>query len=118
MAAYERFQSSALDGVTLVTLADQHLTDQDVLGALRHELVNFVEQKKPPKLLVGFAQVVRCSSEAISILLRVRKLVGSYGGELRICQLPTRLREVFKLMRLEGEVFKIHDSPLEAVAEF
>lgn len=118
MSAYAHFEVTESEGVTVLDLADRHLLDLATINALFDEMVDFVETAQPKKLVLGFGRVVRLGTEMINAMLRVRKRVAPYGGELKICDMLPHVREIFKVMRLDGTVFEIYDTAADAVEKF
>ena len=81
-------------------------------------LVATVEEIKPKRLVVSFEFVNRLPSAAIGTLLRMHKRIQPYCGQLRLCGMRADVREVFKIMGLDGPVFKIFDSCRSARESF
>ena len=81
-------------------------------------LMEFVEQHKPRRIVVDFETVTRFSAAAIGALIRVEKRVRDYSGRIRLSGMHPDVREVFKITRLDGSVFKILDSYPLARASF
>jgi anti-anti-sigma factor len=81
-------------------------------------LVEFVEQQQPKKLLLDFEAVTRFPSATIEALLRVDKRVRAYSGQMRLCGMCREVREVFKITRLDENVFQIFDSCRSARRSF
>lgn len=82
------------------------------------EMERFVEHSKPKKLVISFDHVRSCGSQAVGDLVKLAKKVRSYGGELKLCSMSTRVREVFDLCRLIGPIFNVYSSAGEAVESF
>lgn len=118
MAEYKHFELQELDGVTIVLLLDNKLLKQRVLDELRDELLGFVDETQPDKLLIFFGQVEYCTSAAISGLLSVKRRLSVYGGEVKLCALTEAVEESFKRLGLTGAVFQVYDSVTEAVESF
>ena len=87
-------------------------------NALELELLDFVIEQKPMKLLISFDQVARCTSELIGPLIRARTRVRRYGGQIKLCSMSRGHREVFQICGLDGTVFQIYDSCREAAESF
>jgi anti-anti-sigma regulatory factor len=51
-------------------------------------------------------------------LINVRKAVDVHGGRLYLCELQTNVRMAFKVLNLEGTLFKIFATEAEAVSAF
>lgn len=118
MRDFKHFRVQMQESATVLHLADTKLFDSLDLNELREELVELAEKLKPNRLLINFGAVTHCSSEVINILLRVKEVVDSYGGQLKFCGMSKNLREVYKLLNLDGRVFKIYDTANEALTQF
>lgn len=57
-------------------------------------------------------------SNAIGVLVDVRKAVHEYGGQMVLCDLQRNVRMSLKVLNLEGTLFKICDSESEALIAF
>lgn len=104
--------------VTVVRLVDNQLSDLMIQGDLRTELDELVSQRKPRKLLVSFDVVTFTTTGAIETLLRLRKCVQEYGGEVKLCGMSDLVRQAFRVLNLEGRMFEICDSEEAGVAAF
>ena len=82
------------------------------------EMSRFVEHSQPRRLVVSFDHVCSCGSQAVGDLVNLAKQVRKYGGEIKLCSMSNRVREVFDLCRLIGPVFDVYSSAGEAVESF
>ena len=104
--------------VTLAELLDKKLIDRSAILELTDELLEYITNHRPAKLLVNFAEVDRFGTESINALLRARASVAAYGGEMRLCGMKDPIRQAFNILRLDGSVFRIVDAPSEAMELF
>ena len=118
MAEYKHFDVQHLDGVALFLLLEPRLLRAELLNSLRDELLKYIEDDQPDKLLVFFGKVEYCTSAAISSLLSVKRRLSVYGGDVKICGLSELVRESFDRLGLSGKVFEVYDSITEAVDSF
>ena len=116
--AFEHFDVEQCDGVTVIRLADPKFFDTDRYAELRRELVEFVEQQRPQKLLVLFSRVEYCSTALVSALLMVKDRVESEDGLIKLSGLSDTAREVFENLKLAGTVFDIYTDETAAIAAF
>ncbi|MEQ8787065.1 MAG: STAS domain-containing protein [Pirellulaceae bacterium] len=108
--SHKHFEVETDQGITIVKLTDFELLDQLVTYEMQNELVQFLEQEKPQRLIVSFDGVRRCSTEIINSMLRARKRVAAEGGDMRLCSMHSTIRDVFRMLNLEGNVFEIFDA--------
>ena len=112
------FDVSQHGSVTVLTLVSLDTMDHLLSNELQTAVVSFVEQTRPQNLLVDFNTMRRFSSETINALLRARKRLAAYQGEMKLCGMRPEIREVFRIMRLDGTVFEIYDTAEQALAAF
>jgi anti-anti-sigma factor len=69
------------------------------------------------KLLVNFGKVDALASIVLAKLMMVNKKLQGSGGNLLICNVSPRVREVFEITRL-NEFFEFHPTEEEALQAF
>lgn len=57
-------------------------------------------------------------SSGIGVLIETAEMLRGKGGELRLTQLETKMRSLFFMTRLLGEVYEIFDTVDQAVDSF
>jgi anti-sigma B factor antagonist len=82
--------------------------DMNSSPALRSELMGFV-QKRAPVLFVDFSGVSYIDSSGIATLVEGLKGMMSYGGRLKLLDIPQRIAEIFAFSKLD-KVFDIYRS--------
>ena len=118
MADYQRFDIRNSDDVTILDIKAKELSELDFQEQLRDELMSLVKATSPQKLLLSLKGVEFMGSNAIGILINVRKAVDACGGRLYLCDLQTNVRMAFKVLNLEGTLFKIFSNESEALNAF
>lgn len=114
-----KLYSLRTDGdVTIVDLLPESLAGLTIQEELGDPLSKWVTEKQPQQLLVNFSRVKLASSDAIGVLIRIRKDIQSYQGTIRLCELDPNVRLSFRLLNLDGTMFQIFDSEDEALASF
>lgn len=117
-SSFEHFTVEYREQVVVVSLTDLDLLDRLITNELQDELVRFVETEKPTCLILDFQRVRRCSTEIINALLRARKRVTQSGGRMKLSNMRPEMREVFRLLNLDGTVFEIYNTISDAWKEF
>ena len=112
--SFKHFSVEQRDRVTVLHLTDMDLLDRLITNELQDELLKFIEANNPPCLIISFKEVRRCSTEIINALLRSRKRVGEYKGKTKLCNMRDEIRDVFKMLNLEGSVFDIYKTDSDA----
>jgi len=103
--------------VTELRLVDPVRFDVADYAELRDEVGRFVEQYRPPELLVDFSRVPFCSTAIMDALLTARKRMETYGGQLRLCGMNHMVRESFQRLNLDT-VFEIHTTAAAVAGSF
>ncbi len=118
MVPNKRFAVEMDGDVTVVRLNDSKLLEMILVTELHDELLQYIEQHQPRKLLVDFVLVVHCSSAVINSMLLARKRLLSQGAVVRLCSMREPVRNVFRILRLDGTLFEIHESLPEGLRAF
>jgi anti-sigma B factor antagonist len=85
---------------------------------VRDQWFEFLDGEQPKKLVVSFDEVRIFGSEAVGVLIRVAKRVRSDGGDVKLCSMSSRIREIFDICRLVPAVFEVYHSAGEAIDAF
>ena len=118
MADYKRFSVKTTDGVTVICPVDKELSDLVLQDELHEELLSFLAEEKPQKLLINFGAVEYCTTGIINSLLSVKKRVVAGEGQFKMCCLNRHVHDAFRALNLEGTVFEVFPEEAEAVASF
>lgn len=118
MSNYKGFDIQQHVDVAVMHLIDHHVLDQGRINVLRDEMLRFIDEQKPAKLLVNFGGVTACSSQMIGCLITVWKHLSAEGGQMKLCGMHEYIRESFRICKLDGPIFEIYDSAPEALRAF
>ncbi len=114
---HPRFNVELIDDVTVVRLNDPALHNMLLISELHDELLAYVQQHEPHKLLVDFQQVTQCSSAVINSLVLARKRLLAGPGTIRLCNMNRQVRHTFGILRLDGTLFQIDNTLAESLEE-
>ena len=117
-AEYKYLRIERHDDAAVIILGNVELFDRLLTDEVRQELLDFVDAEKPAKLVVSFEDVTRCSTEVINGLIRARKRAISHGGEFRLCLVRQEMRQVLRILKLDGTIFDVHDTLAGALKSF
>ena len=67
--------------------------------------MELLDQRRPARVLVDFDAVTHCSTAVINGLLRAKRRLLSYGGQLGLCHMRSTVREAYRVLNLDGTVF-------------
>ncbi len=118
MSTNHLIETDQQNGVTLLWIANPSVLDRLLIHELGDQLIEYIDRHKPEKLLINFERVTFCSSEFIGGLIRARRRVLEYGGQMKLCSMNKNVHRVFHITHLEGALFEIYDTPQEAIAAF
>jgi anti-sigma B factor antagonist len=103
--------------VTVVSFQQRAMLDSANIEAVAADLYVLVEQRAIRKLVLDFTQVQFLSSQALGMLITLKKKVDANKGEMAICGLKDELQQIFRIMKLE-KVFRFYPGETEALAHF
>jgi anti-anti-sigma factor len=69
------------------------------------------------KIVIDLSEVTYMSSSGLRALLQARKQAGALGGDLVLCCMSPRVREVFEMIGFTS-LFKVFDHAAEAATAF
>lgn len=101
------------DDIVMVDLADDPQVGEDLKAVI--ERVASSETGSVPHVVLNMGLVTYITSSNISQLLRLRKLVGDVGQQLRLCSLDERVLSVLKIAGLD-RIFEFSPDPMTALA--
>ncbi len=116
MSTPKYFQVTQTNGVTVIQLVNPSILERLLVNEIGDELVRYVEQEQPQKLVISFENVTHCSSEVIGGLIRVKKRVSANAGKMALCSMNHDIFRLFKITHLEGTVFQVYDDEKQAIA--
>ncbi|MDH4099708.1 MAG: STAS domain-containing protein [Nitrospirota bacterium] len=91
------------NGVKVIALAGE--IDMHTSPVLRKELMSLVQKKVTP-LFVDFNEVSYIDSSGIATFVEGLKGMKSYGGTLKLVDIPERIMDIFSFAKLD-KVFEI-----------
>ena len=83
---------------------------------LRGDLLRFVEEQKPAKLVLNLAQVPYMDSSAIAVLVESLQKLRRQGGKIYLTQLQPRVKGLLEIARLDT-IFVITATDDEALTK-
>jgi len=105
------FDLEQIDGITVVNLVGPKLTPE-----ANEPLYGLVENEGQ-RLLLDLSNVRFLSSNALGILVSLKKKIDAAGGRLRLCCLEPDLLELLRVTMLD-RIFEVFDSRQDALRGF
>ncbi|MEO8493687.1 MAG: STAS domain-containing protein [Planctomycetota bacterium] len=115
---YEHLVVRVQDNTLIIQLIDPKLFDSTTVTELQDELLLVVNTARLKRAIVDFSRVVHCSTAVINGLLRAKKRIQANGGKLKLCGMTVGIRDAYKMLNLDGTVFQIHDTLVNAMDAF
>ena len=116
MSTCDCFTVAQNQDVVIVHLAGPRVPDED--NSFRAALLDLIQEQSIKKLVVTFNQVRRCTSCVMSALIVAQRRLKTAGGKLKLCCMTEPVRDKFRKLKLEPNVFEIEDTLAEALAAF
>ncbi len=89
-----------------------------VQGPAFREALAPLRAKGKTNIVVDLSQTTLMDSSGIGVLLEAAEGLRSAGGDLRLAELEKKMRNLFLMTRLLGDVFQIFDTVDEAIESF
>ena len=88
------------DGVTVVAFTSSHLTDEENIEQLGHEMFALVEQFNCRRVVVSLAPVEFLTSSVLGKLITLHRRLHRQNGRLAICDIRPPVADVLHTSRL------------------
>ncbi|MCK4753471.1 MAG: STAS domain-containing protein [Planctomycetes bacterium] len=102
-----RISVEYIGDATVVTLTDEKILEEKDIRALQESIMSVVEQTERINLVLNFGNVRFLSSAALGLLIRISKKIYECDGQLRLCNIDSKIHEIFKITRLT-KIFDIY----------
>ena len=103
--------------VTVVSFQNVLVLDSANIEELGRNLLDLVEKQDTRKLVLEFTAVKFMSSQALGVLLQLKRAMDPIKGEVVIVGIRPELYKVFKITNLH-KMFKFHEELDKALADF
>jgi len=112
------FTVQNVEKATVVEFRSPSLMDQIILEDIAKELYRLVEAEDRRKLILDFEKVEYLSSQAIGIILNLKKKLDELkNSKLVLCGVGPKLAELLRITRLD-KILTIKPTQREAVKHF
>ena len=99
---------SEADGITTVGFRDASILDVLTIQKIGKELYDVVETNGKKKVILDFGDVRFLSSQALGVLLTLRRKADKAGAKVVLARIRPELARVFKITNLD-KLFDFHD---------
>ena len=104
-------------GVRVISFRDNAILDTLTVQRVSRQLYEIVEQPRSAPVLIDFENVRFLSSQALGVLLTLRRKADQAGTQVAFAALRPELSRVFQLTKLDS-MFQFFDSTAAALAHF
>lgn len=105
------------EGVTVVSFRDASILDALCIQRIGRELYEIVDSLGRKKIVLDFSDVRFLSSQALGVLLTLRRKADKNGATVLLAGIRPELYRVFQITNLE-KLFSFFKTAPEAVAHF
>ena len=103
--------------VTVINFQNVSVLDSGNIDALGRNLMDLVEKQDHRKVVLEFSAVKFMSSQALGVLLQLKKAMDPVKGQIVIAGIRPELHKVFKITNLH-KLFTFKDDLDKALASF
>ncbi len=103
--------------VTVVSFQNVSVLDSANIESLGRSLLELIEKQATRKLVLEFTAVRFMSSQALGVLLQLKKAMDQLKGKIVIAGIRPELHKVFKITNLQ-KMFIFHGDLDKALQEF
>ena len=103
--------------VTVISFQNVAVLDSANIESLGRNLLDIVEKQDHRKVILEFSDVKFMSSQALGILLQLKKAMDPVKGVIVIAGIRPELHKVFKITSLD-KMFTFHNDLDKALASF
>lgn len=106
-----------IQDATVINFQSRSILDSGSIEVIARELYHVVDGRAARKIVLDFSEVQFLSSQALGMLLTLKRKADAIRGQVVIAGLRKELRRLFKIMKLE-KLFKFYDDEQKALAGF
>ncbi len=105
------------ENAIIATFTGESILEEKDIQALQESIMSVIEQAERINLILDFCNVRFLSSAVLGLLIRVSKKVYERDGQLRLCNISSKIYEIFKITRLTKifDIYKDLESAVESL---
>jgi anti-anti-sigma factor len=118
LSEYEYITVKYLDAVAIVSFREtMAMFEGDKVQAVGKELIDLVESRKEPKILLNLSNAHFVSSAMLAHLLKVHRKIKDAKGRIKLCGLRPVIMDAFKVSQFD-RIFEICPDATSALKKF
>lgn len=112
------FTVHRVEGIPEIVLGKADFVSRPIIVLAQEEMIRYIDQHKPPRLIINFQNLTHISSELITSLIRIQDHVKGHGGQMKLTHMNDTVYAPFKITNLAGRLFLIYETTPQAVDAF
>lgn len=112
------FLTQTREGVLELEITEPFLRGECLHEMLWLALRDTIDQHRKPCLIIDFQNVKQVTSLTVAVLLRTLNLVDERSISMGLCEMSDGIRQVFKMLHLDGTTLSISDTKSDALSRF
>ncbi len=88
------------ENATIVSFTDEKILEEKDINSLQESIMSVIDQAERINLILDFRNVKFLSSAVLGLLIRISKRIYEHNGRLRLCNIDSKIYEIFKITRL------------------
>lgn len=114
-----RISVQYVENAVAVSFSDEKILEDKDIQNLQESIMSVIEQVDKINLILDFGNVRFLSSAVLGLLIRVSKKVYEKDGKLRLCNINSKIYEIFRITRLTKvfDICKDLDESLETLSK-
>ena len=118
LSEYQYITVKYVDGVALVSFREtMAMFEGDKVQAVGKELIDLVESRREPKILLNLGNAHFISSAMLAHLVKLHRKIQDAKGRIKLCGLRPVIMDAFKVSRFD-KIFEIHPDETSALKKF
>jgi anti-anti-sigma factor len=118
LSEYEHITVKYVDGVAVVCFRESMaMFEGEKVQAVGKELIDLVESRKEPRLLLNLANAHFISSAMLAHLVKLHRKVQDAKGRVKLCGLRPVILDAFKVSHFD-KIFEIHPDESSALKKY
>lgn len=94
------------ENAAIITFTEEKILEEKDIQTLGESIASIIGQGERINLILDFRNVRFLSSAVLGLLIRVSKKVYERDGQLKLCNIDSKINEIFKITRL-NKIFDI-----------
>ncbi len=118
LSEYEYITVKYVDTVAVVSFRETlAMFEGDKVQAVGKELIDLVESRKDPKVLLNLSNAHFVSSAMLAHLVKLHRKIQDAKGRIKLCGLRPVIMDAFKVSHFD-RIFEIHPDEATALKKF